>query len=380
MCRFAPEPAHFCAPGGLPAPSVRSLLWFLPPLAQGQPSVFPAVVFPGVTAVPCRAAFHMGFVLGPQYRTLLDLRCIFFVQATRRSSRSLEKLSGRDPPLAAADVVRLQDGPAADGNAGPSSRSPERRRASWEEAPFRKLPSEDYLGTLPLRGTCRNPLSEAPRARDVGASTRLRHDFLPSSGLRSLLSSVPSTVLYPPGPAAQAPFQNLPVEPGASHVDPKIEQEEEEEERLYPDVEVGHCRCPLFPKFLCDLYPCLQTAPGAWTWRPEKYHPDGSKEAVFPDGTVKRLSDGREETVFPDGTAVSVERNGDRTIVFSNGQREIQTSCFKRREYPDGTIKIVYSTGYQETQCASGRLKLRYEAGNMVLDRSGSSLNTQRSV
>ncbi|XP_039113095.1 centromere protein J-like isoform X2 [Hyaena hyaena] len=91
----------------------------------------------------------------------------------------------------------------------------------------------------------------------------------------------------------------------------------------------------------------------------EKYHRDGSKEVVFPDGTVKHLRDGREETVFPDGTAISVERNGDRTIVLSNGQREIQTSCFKRREYPDGTAKTVYCTGYRETQYASGKAALK---------------------
>lgn len=40
----------------------------------------------------------------------------------------------------------------------------------------------------------------------------------------------------------------------------------------------------------------------------EKVCPGRSKEIVFPDGTVQRLSDGREETVFPDGTIVSVER------------------------------------------------------------------------
>ncbi|EFB12949.1 hypothetical protein PANDA_007253 [Ailuropoda melanoleuca] len=90
----------------------------------------------------------------------------------------------------------------------------------------------------------------------------------------------------------------------------------------------------------------------------EKYHPDGSKEIVFPDGTVKRLSAGREKTVFPDGTVVSVERNGDRTIMFSNGQRELQTAEFERREYPDGTVKIVYCTGYWETRSASGAVKI----------------------
>lgn len=41
----------------------------------------------------------------------------------------------------------------------------------------------------------------------------------------------------------------------------------------------------------------------------EKFYPDGSKETVFPDGTVKQLKDGCEETVFPDGTCVMVKRS-----------------------------------------------------------------------
>ncbi|XP_077857306.1 T-complex protein 10A homolog 1 [Macaca mulatta] len=100
----------------------------------------------------------------------------------------------------------------------------------------------------------------------------------------------------------------------------------------------------------------------------EKFYPDGSKEIVFPDGTVKYLKDGQEETLFPDGTIVRVERNGDKTIVLSNGQKEIHTAQFKRREYPDGTIKTVYCSGCQETKYASGRVKIKDEAGNIILD------------
>lgn len=60
---------------------------------------FKAVVFPGVTAVACRAAFHMGFVLGPQYRTLLDLRCIFFVQVSSSLEYSGTQSLGATPAL-----------------------------------------------------------------------------------------------------------------------------------------------------------------------------------------------------------------------------------------------------------------------------------------
>ncbi|XP_054578255.1 T-complex protein 10A homolog 1 isoform X2 [Eptesicus fuscus] len=101
--------------------------------------------------------------------------------------------------------------------------------------------------------------------------------------------------------------------------------------------------------------------------RTEKFYPDGSKEILFPDGTVTRLHDGREETVFPDGTLVSVARNGDKTIVFSNGQRDVHTAEFKRREYADGTVRTVYCDGRQEIKLASGRVKVRGETGSRVL-------------
>ncbi|XP_028638475.1 T-complex protein 10A homolog 2 [Grammomys surdaster] len=105
--------------------------------------------------------------------------------------------------------------------------------------------------------------------------------------------------------------------------------------------------------------------PNKWT---EKFYPDGSKETVFPDGTVKQLRDGCEETVFPDGTFVTVKRNGDKTIMFSNGQKEIHTARFKRREFPDGTTKTVYCNGCQETKYASGRVRVKDETGTVILD------------
>uniref|UniRef100_A0A8C5KLF1 Centromere protein J n=1 Tax=Jaculus jaculus TaxID=51337 RepID=A0A8C5KLF1_JACJA len=105
--------------------------------------------------------------------------------------------------------------------------------------------------------------------------------------------------------------------------------------------------------------------PNKWT---EKFYPNGSKETIFPDGTVKRLKDGCEETTFPDGTTVTVKRNGDKTIIFSNGQKEIHTAQFKRREFPDGTSKTVYCNGCQETKYASGRVRVKDETGNIILD------------
>ncbi|XP_072188305.1 uncharacterized protein [Excalfactoria chinensis] len=102
----------------------------------------------------------------------------------------------------------------------------------------------------------------------------------------------------------------------------------------------------------------------------EKHYPDGTQEIVFPDHTVKCLySDGFEETFFPDGTIVKVEKNGDKLVVFSNGQKEFHTAQFKRREYPDGTVKTVYCNGRQETKYLSGRVRIKDEKGNIILDK-----------
>lgn len=62
------------------------------------------------------------------------------------------------------------------------------------------------------------------------------------------------------------------------------------------------------------------------------------------------------------------DRNGDKTIMFSNGQKEIHTARFKRREFPDGTTKTVYCNGCQETKYASGRVRVKDETGTVILD------------
>ncbi|XP_019507952.1 PREDICTED: centromere protein J isoform X1 [Hipposideros armiger] len=101
----------------------------------------------------------------------------------------------------------------------------------------------------------------------------------------------------------------------------------------------------------------------------EKYFPDGRKEITFPDQTIKNLFvDGEEESIFPDGTIVRVQRDGNKIIEFHNGQRELHTIQFKRREYPDGTVKTVYANGHQETKYTSGRVRVKDKDGNILMD------------
>nr|XP_019960592.1 PREDICTED: uncharacterized protein LOC109640837 isoform X2 [Paralichthys olivaceus] len=90
----------------------------------------------------------------------------------------------------------------------------------------------------------------------------------------------------------------------------------------------------------------------------EKRHPGGRREILFPDQTIKSSEpDGSERTIFSDGTIVLVSPSGEKMIDFSSGEREVHTSQFKRREYPDGTVKTIFPDGRQETKYPSGRVR-----------------------
>nr|XP_012418219.1 PREDICTED: LOW QUALITY PROTEIN: centromere protein J-like [Odobenus rosmarus divergens] len=217
--------------------------------------------------------------------------------ATRQSSRSLQEPSGLNPPEPTVVVVRLkEDRPAA------------------EENGMRSLPCMGPEGRL-----------LTPEQTDGSA-----HSLL-----------------------ATAKPQNPPVDPGPSHMDAEIKQGDKEEETRPPAGEVaqalgdgreaitflkgtgkdgGAGKKTTVLRFLngdvkkilpdqrvvyyyADAQIMRTTYPSGLDIvrfpdkQTEKYHPDGSKEIVFPDGTVKHLSDGCEETVFPDGTALRVERS-----------------------------------------------------------------------
>ncbi|XP_064619476.1 centromere protein J-like isoform X2 [Lineus longissimus] len=102
----------------------------------------------------------------------------------------------------------------------------------------------------------------------------------------------------------------------------------------------------------------------------EKHYPDGTREITFPDQIIKYLfPNGSEESIFPDGTVIRVDKNGDRTVEFANGQREIHTQQFKKREYPDGTTKTVYPDGRQETRYSTGRVRVKDKHGIILVDQ-----------
>ncbi|XP_017786938.1 PREDICTED: RING finger protein PFF0165c [Nicrophorus vespilloides] len=101
----------------------------------------------------------------------------------------------------------------------------------------------------------------------------------------------------------------------------------------------------------------------------EKHFSDGSSEISFPDGSIKHTkSDGTENVVYPDGSVVTVNANKEKVLLLPNGQKEIHTKEHKRREYPDGTVKILYPDGLQETRYSNGRIRMKDKDGNLLMD------------
>ncbi|KAL5966649.1 Centromere protein J [Taenia solium] len=109
--------------------------------------------------------------------------------------------------------------------------------------------------------------------------------------------------------------------------------------------------------------------------------PDGTAETTIPDGTeeivdkepvicksVARQSMVVEASNLPDGMSVQLFSNGDKIISLPNGQRELHCAKFKRRIYPDGTVKTVFKDGRQETRYASGRIRIKDNEGNLLVD------------
>ncbi|KOX76822.1 Centromere protein J [Melipona quadrifasciata] len=98
--------------------------------------------------------------------------------------------------------------------------------------------------------------------------------------------------------------------------------------------------------------------------------PDGLEILEFADGQVeRRLLNGTVEVSFPDdGTLIKILTNGEKILTLPNGQCEIHTDTHKRREYPDGTIKLIYLDGTQETRYSNGRIRFKDKDGNLIRD------------
>ncbi|CAG9805053.1 unnamed protein product [Chironomus riparius] len=105
----------------------------------------------------------------------------------------------------------------------------------------------------------------------------------------------------------------------------------------------------------------------------EHRYKDNTVEIHYTDGSIRITNktwtnDIKEEWRMPDGTNAKIYKNDTKVLSFPNGQREIHTSNYKRREFPDGTVKIVYEDGSMETRYSNGRIRVKDKDGNLVSD------------
>lgn len=107
----------------------------------------------------------------------------------------------------------------------------------------------------------------------------------------------------------------------------------------------------------------------------EHRHKNGMVEIHFPNGLVRvtnpRDKEVLEEWRYPDGTIVLETRAKEKVIKMPNGQKEIHTADHKRREYPDGTVKLVYTDGRTETRYCNGRIRIKDKEGQLISDSQG---------
>ncbi|XP_068623360.1 uncharacterized protein [Battus philenor] len=108
----------------------------------------------------------------------------------------------------------------------------------------------------------------------------------------------------------------------------------------------------------------------------EKRYKDGSSEIRLPNGSVRYFDPKnehvREEWRFPDGATLTIAADGEKRVIFNNGQIEVHAKDHKRREFPDGTVKLVYNDGTAETRYSSGRVRIKDKHGNLIMDSAAS--------
>lgn len=97
-------------------------------------------------------------------------------------------------------------------------------------------------------------------------------------------------------------------------------------------------------------------------------YPNGKKEIIYSDRTVHNIyPNGTEETKLNRGDIISCA-DGTKIIDYKNGQKEIRTSNYKRREFPDGSVKIFYNSGRLETRYSDGRVRIKDKEGKILFD------------
>ncbi|XP_068590381.1 centromere protein J [Cebidichthys violaceus] len=271
--------------------------------------------------------------------------------ATRRSSREISQ-------SAAAGMKSSLRRPSAPCCFSSSSSSLPVRRTDEKSTPASKIqdkPPNPELSQDDSPKSVSLPNEQKEDKEPESAQEVLPH---PDGKMETVLAGGDRLIVFNNGTKKEVSADGLTVKVTFFNGDTKEVTADQRVIYFYADTQTTHITYPDGMEVL--HFPNNQT---------EKHFPDGRKEIVFPDQTVKNLfPSGREESVLTDGTVIQVNPDGTKEILFNTGQKEVHTADYKRREYPDGTVKTVYADGRQETRYPNGRIRIKDRDGNVVLD------------
>ncbi|XP_066477222.1 centromere protein J [Tiliqua scincoides] len=217
--------------------------------------------------------------------------------------------------------------------------------------------SKRFMANLPGNGPAEPSTSMAPDAIDSEEETE-REITHPDGRVEKILKGGSQLIIFPNGTRKEVSCDGKTTTVTFFNGDIKQVLEDQRVIYYYADAKTTHTTYP-------NSLEVLHFSNG----QIEKHFPDGRKEVAFPDQTIMNVfPDGREETIHPDGTIVRIQQDRSKIIEFNNGQQELHTAHFKRREYPDGSIKTVYANGRQETKYASGRIRVKDKDGSVIID------------
>ena len=66
---------------------------------------------------------------------------------------------------------------------------------------------------------------------------------------------------------------------------------------------------------------------------------------------------------------VKIQPNGDNLVSLQSGETEEHTSQYRKRMYPDGTVKVLHLDGRVETRYKGGRVKVKDANGVVFEDK-----------
>ncbi|XP_030613221.1 centromere protein J [Archocentrus centrarchus] len=267
------------------------------------------------------------------------------------------RMNSKDSSQVAAGIkssLRKPSGPGSSSTSVPSRRTEEKSApASSQEKP----PTQEHFHNRSQeRDSPPKELEQSKAEETESAKEVITH---PDGRVEKVLVSGDRLIIFPNGTRKEVSADGLTVKVTFFNGDTKQVTADQRVVYYYAETQTTHITYP-------DGMEVLHFANN----QTEKHFPDGRKEITFPDQTVKNLfPDGREESVLTDGTIIQVNPDGTKEILFNTGQKEIHTADYKRREYPDGTVKTVYGDGRQETRYPTGRLRIKDKDGNVILDK-----------